>query len=133
MYKEFNYAKYCNQMEELISFRKKGLIEKQIIQKFADTDLICNIDSISIISITPFHCKSLPYLYISDLYFTPKKRGQGRGLKKFLEIKQNCIENGINEIQIEPIKETEKFWYKLGFIEIPNPYDVSIKRMSLKF
>jgi N-acetylglutamate synthase-like GNAT family acetyltransferase len=67
------------------------------------------------------------------LYFTPKKRGQGRGLKKFLSIKQNCIENGINEIQIEPIKETEKFWYKLGFTEITNPYDVSIKRMSLKF
>jgi N-acetylglutamate synthase-like GNAT family acetyltransferase len=133
MYKGFNYKKYCKEMELLIDYAKKGLIQKEITLNFAYTDLITKIDSISVVSTNPFNCKNLPYLYISDLYFLPKKRGQGRGLKKFLEIKEKCIENGINEIQIEPILETEFFWIKLGFQEIPNPYDVQVKRMSLKF
>lgn len=117
----------------MIDYAKKGLIPKEITQRCADTDLICNVNSISVVSTTPFDCKRLPYLYISDLYFTPKKRGQGKGLKKFLEIKEKCIENGINEIQIEPIEETVSFWIKLGFKVIPNPYDSEVKRMSLKF
>lgn len=129
----FNFKKYNHEMNELIRLCELGVIPKISVLAFAETDLVCRITENSVVTTTPFHCKKLGYLYISDFYFKESERGKGIGKSYFEIIKQQCLDNDLHEIQLEPIKETINFWYKLGFTDIDNPYNKNIQRLSLKF
>jgi GNAT superfamily N-acetyltransferase len=131
--KNYDFKEYSENMNKLIKLYEIGAIRQITVIAFAETDLICRIINKSVITTTPFECKKLGYLYISDFYFHESKRGKGHGKTCFKAIKKQCLENDLHEIQVEPIKETVDFWYKLGFKDIENPYNKNIQRLSLKF